>query len=673
MKNVFVLFTLMFHTSLLFSQIDSVIFLNVVEIKSIKTNSNLLAISASHIDSTHLIALPSLSINESIASLAGVFTQSPNNFAQDSRISSRGFGARAAFGIRGIKILLDEIPESTPDGQAQLDDIDFSNLHRVSIIRGPQAGIYGNSTGGVIQLYSQEPGVGPLISIGSILGTNGLSRHRIGSNIKYKKFSASAIYSHINYRGYREWSDYENRILSANFKVEINNRHRFKISIGALDNPTSNDAGALTLEEANTNPKAARDRNIQYKAGERIQQVKAGIIYHLSTSSKKDWLTIRNYFVHRAFDNFLPFAAGGAVTINRNLNGTSIDVHERFRLGKMNLHVDAGIEYEKQIDRRKQHENIEGEKGDLNFDQDEIFQNYSAYVLANTALQTNISLFTTLRYDRILTKAKDYFMQNGDQSGNIFNAALNYSMGINFKLRPPLHLNLLYSTGFENPTLIELSNNPSGLGGLNDALKPMRSQNFEVILNYNLPKNLIAKISIYQINSTDEITSFEIVGQSGRSFYQNAGKTIRRGIEFEVNCRLSSRISMNGNLTFSKFSYRDFLAFDENSMPGIPIQQAYVGLDLKILPNLLVMVEGRHVGKYFLDDANVNETQSYFECNLRSSYRLQLRRTGIHMSAGLNNLLNAFYYSNLRINAAAGRYYEAAPTRHGFVGLEVSF
>src|SRR4051812_3029155 len=114
---------------------------------------------------------PQVNLSESLNRVPGINVQNRQNYAQDLQVSSRGFGARATFGAAGVRLIADGIPATRPDGQGQAATFDLASADRIEVLRGPFSYLYGNSSGGVVQVFTAD-GVGaPTVDLSGYLGS----------------------------------------------------------------------------------------------------------------------------------------------------------------------------------------------------------------------------------------------------------------------------------------------------------------------------------------------------------------------------------------------------------------------------------------------------------------------------------------------------------------------
>jgi len=257
-----------------------------------------------------------LGLDESLAAIPGLFMQDRYNFAQDLRIAIRGFGARSNFGIRGIKILIDGIPESLPDGQGQSDGIDLGSIEQIEVIRGPSSSLYGNASGGVINISSERGPADPFIETRLSTGEFNFNKVQLKAGGDTGRLNYLVNFSDMQYDGYREHSETENTSLNARFAYAIDDESELGLVFSATDQPLANDPGGVTLEQAQAEPTSARQRNVDFDAGEALDQQRIGLTYTKSIGERHE-IRVRNHYMWRDFANKLPFTDGGAVQFDR--------------------------------------------------------------------------------------------------------------------------------------------------------------------------------------------------------------------------------------------------------------------------------------------------------------------------------------------------------------------
>lgn len=614
-----------------------------------------------------------LSLQEYVQNTPGVFTQNATNFAQDLRISIRGFGARSSFGIRGIKLIVDGIPETTPDGQGQLDNLNLGIIDRIEIIKGPSSSLYGNASGGVIDIKTlsyaaQDDHVG---SVKASIGAFGFQNYQATAVVGD---SLASYVLHANYarsNGYRDQSGFEQ--INTNFKG------RFKLAdslhltaiLNYADSPQADDTGGLTLEEVQADRRQARERNVVFNTGETVAQLKVGLSLEW-LSSKHTTLNAYGFYNNRVFDGLLPFEFGGIVDLDRNYVGQGSSI--TYNKGRNTLRAGYDVAY--QNDRRNRFRNLEGEQGDQTIGQQEKFTNLGVYVTDH--LETGKWLITAgARLDYNKLEAEDAFLNNGDDSGSVTLNAFNPSLGVSYAFTKALIPYTNIATSFETPSLSELSSNPDGTETFNENLKPQKAVNYEVGLKGVLNQRLRYQLAGFLINTQDDLVPFELPQFPDREFFRNAGSTSRKGIEVEAVYAFTKDLQAIGSYTFSDFEYQEFEVGDQNfagnELPGIARHITNIGLQYVLKNGLSASLQANFVGSQFAQNSNETEVAGYELVNFRASYQTLFRESKIRPYLGVNNVLDQSYTDNVRINAFGGRFFEPAPGLTAFGGIVIYF
>ncbi|MFN8343664.1 MAG: TonB-dependent receptor [Spirosomataceae bacterium] len=618
------------------------------------------------------IGQPQLSLFESLGGVAGLFAQNPDNFSQDLRISIRGFGARAAFGIRGIRLVIDGIPESTPDGQADVDNLDMGAMRRLEVMRGPSSGLYGNAAGGVLNFQTETAAEMPLLEGQATVGSYGLRSYRFKTGIQRKKFQYVFIASRNQSEGYRALSRMESTILNLKLRYDFDSLTRLSVLVNYGNSPVADDPGGLTLQQATENRRQAHPNNVRFLAGESVAQGRIGITFEKTMGNHL--IFARAFGTKRDFANYLAFQAAGAGTINRTFAGGSFQYQFSQKFDLIGYRFRLGIDAEAQDDTRRRFDNLIGERGKLTFDQLESFRNVAAYVTQELTYQ-KITMLVGLRSDGIRLRATDHFLTDGDQSGKRQFNRVNPSLGISLEASSKVNIYTNLGTSFETPTMSELSNNPTGTGGFNSELNPQQAVNYEIGAKTYFNHRLRTDLALFDVEVKDELVPYQITGQAGRVFYRNAGRSRRQGVELSLNAILAKGLTLFSNYTYSDFRYREYQTtagkFDGNVLPGIPKHAAQAELRYFMQAGLFAIAQVRHASQLYADDANAVTANGYTVLNLRLGGQKTWGKMHIEPFVGVNNLMDVLYFQNVQINASANRYFEPSQGRFWFGGLKV--
>lgn len=604
-------------------------------------------------------------LSEYIESVPGVFISNDNNFAQDSRISIRGFGSRANFGIRGIKLIVDGVPETTPDGQSQIDNLNLEIIEKIEIIRGTSSSLYGNSSAGVIKIQSISEFDKNFTKIGYALGSNNQEKKQALVGIKSNETFYTFLVSETKGDGYRNFGDFKNSNINFRVKKNISKDSWLSFNFNIVDSPYSNDPGGLTIEEVNLDREQARERNLQYKTSEEINHYKASSSFNKKLNEKLSFSTYA-FISNRNFNGKIPVKNGGAIDLKRKYWGIGGSF-----LFKSKLKTQIGFDIGNQNDRRKRYNNDIGITGDQVLDQNEKFSNLGIYLVNNYNLN-RLSISSGLRYDTNKVKLEDLFFFDGDFSGNITLNSFNPSLGLNYKLNKKSRIFINTSSGFETPTLNEFSSSPIGTG-FNKNLKSQINMGFELGFSlFDTQKKSNIDLVYFKSITNDEILSYEDEKFPNQKFYNNAGKTERNGIEitgfYTLNRTIISSSYSLGDYVFKEFVENNF-NYKGNKIPGIPNDIFTLSIEHKTINELFLNLNFKNIGALYANNSNTIKIDEFNTFNFKIGKKFKLSRSIVYPYLIISNVFDNEYFDNIRINAFGGRYYEPAPKRTIFGGI----
>ncbi|MEM7206879.1 MAG: TonB-dependent receptor [Pseudomonadota bacterium] len=614
-----------------------------------------------------------LGLDESLLTVPGLFMLNRYNFAQDLRVSMRGFGARSSFGIRGIKIIIDGIPETLPDGQGSVDSIDIGSIRQINVIRGPVSSLYGNASGGAILIESEKGGDDPSASGRVSFGEYGFHSKQLKIGGESDKLNYLVNYSDTSTDGYREHSEFQNTQINARIETSLNSHSTLLATLHNTDQPIAKDPGSLTAESARSDPQKAREQNVDFDAGEALEQTRTGLLYTISLRDDID-LEGRVYSTQRKFSNKLPFESGGAVNLDRKFYGGGIKFTLRGEpTGRQNRLL-AGVDYDYQDDDRRRYDNLSGTLGAQTFDQNEQVTSIGAYLQNEIQLTDRVGLTLGARYDDIGFDVDDNFPDDGNDSGSVSLDQTSSMAGVSFSLGDSTRLYSTISTAFETPTTTEFAN-PSG-GGFNQSLKPQDSINYEIGLKHATDTHRF-NVALFHIDVDNELVPFELLSQPGRIFYENAGSSVRNGIEISYLQKFASVFELTSAYTYSDFAFDRFTnddgdVFDKNSIPGIPRQLLHLDLSWTNHDGFYATIDWTYTGELYADNANTVRVGRSRVSNLRFGYDERLDDMDLAFFVGVNNVFDEEYNNNIRINAFGNRFFEPAPTRNVYAGISIN-
>lgn len=645
----------------------------------VQANENVLSVTSLGREQLRT-AQAQLSLAESLGAVPGVFTLNDANFSQDLRISIRGFGARAGFGIRGIKVLLDGIPESAPDGQAQVDNLDVAAVNRLEVLRGASGGLWGNASGGVLSLSTDDPPTenGQIFAGGRFAaGSFGFRQMHVKAGIRLGKIAATASMTDQRLDGYREHAALRARLTNAKIVWSPDSTSTLKLLLNHTNSPQADDPGGLTAAQADTVPRAANAANVRFQAGESLRQGRAALVYEKKLG-RRQILRLRSYAAGRDFENRLPFQNGGQVAFQRFFAGGGGQYD--WAAVSLPIRLTAGFDLDRQADERQRFFNNDGLRGDQNLDQTEIFAGAGAYALAHWS-PGRFTVSGGLRYDAVLLRADDHFLSDGDQSGRERFRRASPWAGVVYRIGPQWNVYANATTNFETPTLTELSNNPAGTGGFSTELRPQRTLSLEAGLRghsgHGRLGRLAWELALFRTHTRDELTPYEIGGQPGRTYYRNAGAAIRQGLEVSLQWFPVGGLALLATYSYSDFYFETYNTpagdFAGNRLPGLPRQHGQAELRWHHKSGLFAFGTARLTGDLFADDANTVQVDQYVWLKARAGWRYGFGAITIEIFAGADNLGDVRYFNNVRPNAAAGRYFEPGAGRTWLCGVSLSW
>jgi len=614
-----------------------------------------------------------ITLDEPLQNIPGVFILNPFNFAQDTRIAIRGFGARADFGIRGIRLFVDGIPATTPDGQGEVDGLDLGSAERIEILRGPSSALYGTAAGGVILIETESGPPIPIAETRLTVGSYGFFQTQAKAGGQWDNLNALANLSYMEYDGYRNHSRTRGSRFNSKVEYEIKPNSELTLIANAIDLPQQDDPGGLTLAEAEDNPRQARERNLLFDSGEEVSQERIGAKWSYLFDESKE-LIIRGYYTHRDFANRLPFENGGQVTFERHYPGAGF----LFREEEGDFRWRTGLDFDYQDDRRRNYDNVAGVRGPLVLDQKERVSSLGIFLAPEVAISDTLTGSAALRYDRVHFDVQDEFSADGDDSGSETFHQWSPMVGINWGQSEALNLFANFTQSFETPTTTELDN-PDG-GGFNENLDPQIANSFEVGAKGSIsgsPVPIRYELTLFTIDIEDSLVPFEEADTPGREFYRNAGSSQRTGVEAFAEAFLFPDFSVALSYTWSDFRYDSYEAdgeeFSGNEIPGIPENFGSIVLQYRKPSGFFVRWITRVVGSFYADDGNTTRIDSYTTSDLRLGMDQPFGNWTVSPFIGINNIFDESYYGNIRINAFGGRYYEPAPERNYYGGIRVTY
>lgn len=615
---------------------------------------------------------PQLALDEALVRVPGVYAQNRYNLNQGLRLSIRGFGSRASFGVRGIRVLLDDVPLTMPDGQTDLDALDLALLQGVEVLRGPTSALYGNGAGGVVGVRTRSAPEQRYGRVDLVAGELGERRWRAEAGGIGEHISGLASIARRELDGHRDNMVADSTIGSGRLSAALGGGV-LELSLNTLEIDAL-DPGALTRAEADADPSAAHPAALRFAVGETIEQQRVAVNWSRGLGDRSE-LRLRGWIGERDFANRLPFESGGQTVFDRRYGGLGAQLDHRFATAGLRHTLSIGGDFESQRDARERFDNAEGgARGAQTLAQDEQARGLGVFVVDQIELGGPWLAALGLRHDEIRLDVDDAFLGDGDDSGRRDFSETSFNLGLGYRLAESALLYGRYGSGFETPTNNELAN-PAG-GGFNPELESAQARNLEAGIKIERA-TLRAELAVYRVRNDDELVRFELDDQPGRSFYRNAGATERDGVELSVTWRALPSLTLSGAYSVNDYRYDEYVLGDSDfagkAIPGIPRQQLFIETAWALHPGWLARVQAVALDRVHADDANTARVPGYVVANARLSWEGRVGELTLRPWLALNNVFDIDYTDNLRVNAGFGRYYEPAAGRVLIGGLGVTF
>ncbi|SNC65395.1 iron complex outermembrane recepter protein [Marinobacter sp. es.048] len=622
-----------------------------------------------------------LQLDESLDTVPGLFFQNRYNFAQNLRLSTRGFGARSPFGIRGIRIQVDGIPYTLPDGQSQIDAVDLDSAQRIEVIRGPSSVQYGNASGGVIDITTargddQPPGA----RLRQDVGSDDYYKTTAQANGTQGNTSGIATMSWLNYNGYREQSEVEKGLFNGRLSHEWGEGQRVTATLNALHTPRAEDPAGLTAEQVAEDRRQATDNAKRLDSGQDVDQQTLGLLYEAPAGDAGN-LTVSTFFTRRDFRQQLPFPGPSLIAYDRQFYGISSDYQQGSELAGRPLTWVVGVDLHRQSDKRRRYSvSFNGEVTAQTQMETQNATTAAVFAQGDLALTDRFNVSIGTRFDRLRLSVDDQKLDDGDDSGSRTYDEFSGFAGVSYRLAPRQQLYATIGTAFESPTFTEFAN-PDGSGGFNPDIGPQQALNREVGVRGGFGQGLSYDLALFSIRVDDEILPYEI---DNRTFYENAGRTERNGIELGLSWDISYAWRITSALTLADYKLRNFT--DEqgndaygNRLPGLPREQWVTEVEWRSGGQRFAALEWQYVGDLYAENSNQTNVSDYWLLGIRAGDSVRIGRQSLNFYGGVRNLLDEDYFSNIRINANADRpveergYFEPAAGRTFYAGLEWVF
>ncbi|MDO8960698.1 MAG: TonB-dependent receptor [Methylophilus sp.] len=636
-----------------------------------------------------------MTLSESLIRVPGITAQNRTQQAQDPQISSRGFGSRSAFGVRGVRVYVDGIPLTMPDGQGQPGVVDLSAIKSIEVMRGPFSALYGNSSGGVIQLFTEDapdtPEIGGTVMFGSY-------------NTKRQVINAAGIADGVEYLlnasnfesdGYRDNSESDKQQATAKFKFNISEDTKLTTLINWFEQDAQDPIG---LDRARAFNNSTRDGvvpasiNANTSVSRSHTQVGFNFEHAFNENNKLSFIPYVGTRKNAQILTTSPTATTLATTnarlseIDREFYGTDARWDNSGNIASMPYNISLGITYGKSSDDRLD-TNVLGSGlpiSVLNRREENISTNFDRYVQGKLTVLPSVDLHAGVRRTKVQLEVKDDFTSgvgsNGNNSGSVSYEKTTPVFGVTWKVSPSVNLYANYGKGFETPTFIEAAFNTTAADATpNLSLKPSNSENFEIGAKTFLSDNTQANLTLFHIKTNDEIVTNQTL--AGRSTFANANSTKRTGAEFSLDSDFDYGIStfFSYSLLNAKFD-SDFtptggtIIQAGNRIPGTYRSQIYGEIAWQFEPvGFMMALEGRHNSKVYVNDRNTDTAPSYTIFNLRAGFEQNLAHWQFKEYIRVENMFDKEYIGSVRVNDGNALFFEPAADRNYLLGLSAAY
>lgn len=640
-------------------------------------------------------AAPRVNLSESLGAVPGLQVQNRQNYAQDLQLSIRGFGSRSTYGVRGLRIYVDGIPATMPDGQGQTSNIDIGSVDTIEVLRGPFSALYGNSSGGVINVTSQTGTQPPTVEASSYYGSFGTWHYGMkatgavgdGSHAGDVDYTVST--NRFTTHGYRDHSGARKNLANARLGVRINDVSKLTLLLNSVD-IKANDAGGLTADEWRDNPRQSPHGD-QYNTRKNTRQTQAGLRYERQLSAQDD-LSVMMYAGERETTHFQsiprapqlkPSHAGGVIDLTRHYQGIDTRLTHRGEL-LVPVTLTAGLDYENMSERRKGYENFVmvngapqyGEQGALRRNERNLMWNVDPYLQTQWQLTDKLSLDAGVRYSSVWFDSNDYYITpgNGDDSGDASYHKWLPAGSLKYALTDAWNVYLSAGRGFETPTINELSYRSDNQSGLNFGLKPSTNDTVEIGSKTRIGNGLFTA-ALFQTNTDNEIVVDSSSG--GRTSYKNAGKTRRQGMELGLDQQFGESWRLKAAWTWLDATYRtnvcDDASCNGNRIPGIARNMGYASFGYQPEQGWYAGSDIRYMSDIMANDENTAKAPSWTVVGLTTGYKWSYGRMDMDLFGRIDNLFDREYVGSVIVNESNGRYYEPAPGRNYGIGLNLAW
>lgn len=644
-----------------------------------------------------------VNLSETAARVPGVVVNNRNNPAQDLGIQIRGFGARSAFGVRGVRLYENGIPLTMPDGQGQTGTFNLDTAKSVEYLRGPFSALYGNSSGGVVQIFTEDGPADPTLSGGISFGSYDTRRESVTYGADFDRLNIVVNANTVRSDGYRDHSYFRRDTYHAKIKLQLSDDTRLTVVATSLDQPDNDDPQGLNRDQYREDRKQVSQNTKLFntRVSKSQDHIGATLDHQLT---ENDALRFMFYYGQRDNEQYqsipigaqIPAGSGGGVqTIDRDFGGIDLRWTHTGLFAAMPYNFTIGTNADRMSDERKGYQNfiggagtvcnvggrICGVKGKLRRNEMNRLRSFDQYAQGAIDITPRWNLSMGLRHSKIRFKTDDKYIvgANLDDSGSTTYSETTPVAGVIFKATDTLNFYVNAGESFETPTFVEAAYTATAGGGLNSNLKAATSRQYEVGAKWMAGASTIVNAALFKIDTDDEIVVQSSSG--GRTVYTNAKESMRRGFELSLDSKFDHGLSTYLAYTYLDAEFTKNFTSGGNSVssgtdiPGVYKQTLYGELAWRHEPSgFSTAIEGRAFSKSYVSfDPNDGHTSGYAIASWRAGFGQNIEKWQFSEFLRIENLFDKEYVGSIRVGDSNGAYYEAAPTRNWLLGLNASY
>lgn len=635
--------------------------------------------------------------SEYLGAIPGVLARSRQNYAQDEQISIRGFGARSTFGVRGVRLYIDGLPATFPDGQGQVSNFPLGSADRIEVLRGPFSALYGNSSGGVIQIFTADGSDPPEFSLGVDGGSYGM--YRVDANARGRSgiFGYNVALSQFHLDNYRAHGRAERENGNGKFDFDLGDGRKLTLIANTVAVPNAEDPMGLTRAQFEQDPRQPQPVAVQFDTRKSVHQQLGGAIYEHPLGNGQT-LRALAYVGHRDVQQFqsipvavqmAPTSPGGVIDLDGGFYGSDLRWSYNGTLAGRPLDVAAGVSYDRQDQHRLGFNNFVGSalgvRGALRRDEQDDAFNIDEYAQATWMFADRWLASVGVRHSEVTFSAVDGYAaatHPGVSSRAVYSATSPVA-GVMFNATQRWHLYASRGNGFETPTFNELGYRPDGSAGLNFALVPSRSRNVEIGSKLKVGDGGEFDVAVFQADTRHELAVYTSSG--GRTAYQNIDRARRRGVELGFDWPIADHWRVQAACTYLDATFRSpFRTCPAGSncaqpntlvpagarIPGVPRSDATIAVRWGDARGWNASLEASAVGNITTNDQNTQAAPGYAVLNASIGRGFDLHDMHVHAFVRLDNLFARSHVGSVIVNESNGRYFEPAAGRTIFGGVQ---